>query len=320
MTAQNVPESEVTPPSVYFNRRTFIRGAAAVASVAATGLIYRKLNPRPQNVVETATIAGLDAKPAYAVPKIGDPETSMADIESYNNFYEFTTDKDKVATLARGFKTDGWKVEVGGLCRKPVTLDMDGIGKVSRPEQRIYRMRCVERWSMIIPWVGYSLSKLLDRVEPLSSAKYVAFQTLLDKSRFPGQNGDVLPWPYVEGLRMDEAMHPLTLLASGIYGRELPPQDGAPVRLVVPWKYGYKGIKSIVKITLVAEQPPCTWNIANPPAYGFYSNVNPSVARPWPQERERRIGGPQDIATLLFNGYTDQVGSLYRGMDLAKDY
>jgi sulfoxide reductase catalytic subunit YedY len=211
---------------------------------------------------------------------------------------------------------------VGGLCSKPQKFDLDDLLKISPAEERVYRMRCVERWSMVVPWNGFSLSKLLDRVQPLSSARYVAFQSVLDPEQMPGQKDNVsrLDWPYVEGLRMDEAMHPLAILASGIYGRQLPPQDGAPIRLVTPWKYGFKGIKSIVKITLVGEQPPTTWSKAGPGSYGFYANVNPQVDRPWPQDREQRIGGDGDIPTLMFNGYTEQVARLYSGMDLSVDY
>ena len=204
---------------------------------------------------------------------------------------------------------------------KPGTYDLGDLMRVSRPEQRVYRMRCVEAWSMVIPWAGYSLSKLLDRVEPQSGAKFVAFTTLLDPKMMPGQSTDVLNWPYVEGLRMDEAMHPLTLLTTGLYGRQLPVQDGAPVRIVIPWKYGFKGIKAIVKISLVADMPPTTWNIAGPSEYGFYANVNPEVDHPrWSQATEQRIGEPGRRPTLMFNGYGEQVASLYKGMDLRKDY
>jgi len=212
-------------------------------------------------------------------------------------------------------------VSVEGLVRKPKVYDIDDLLKISPPEERVYRMRCVEGWSMVIPWAGYSLSKLLEQVEPLSDAKYVAFESLNDPKRFPGQQSDVLTWPYVEGLRMDEAMHPLTLLASGLYGRALPPQDGAPIRLVTPWKYGFKGIKSIVKIKLVATQPRTTWSIAAPDEYGFYANVNPLVDHPrWSQATEQRIGESGRRPTLMFNGYAEQVASLYAGMDLRKNY
>ena len=253
--------------------------------------------------------------------RVADTETSLEDITHYNNFYEFSTDKEGVAPAAANFETKGWQVSVEGLVRKPKVFDLDDLLKISPPEERIYRMRCVEAWSMVIPWVGFSLSKLLDLVEPLNDAKYVAFETLLDPKRMPGQRSDVLEWPYVEGLRMDEAMHPLTLLASGLYGRALPPQDGAPIRLVVPWKYGFKGIKSIVKIKLVATQPRTTWSEYAPNEYGFYANVNPHVDHPrWSQATEQRIGESGRRPTLMFNGYAEQVGHLYAGMDLRANF
>src|SRR5581483_5567145 len=238
----------------------------------------------------------------------------------YNNFYEFSTDKEAVAEKAANFKTDGWTVSVEGLCNKPKIFALDDILKIAPPEERVYRMRCVEGWSLVVPWIGFSLSKLLNAIEPLSSAKYVAFETLLDATRMPGQNTDVLNWPYVEGLRMDEAMHPLTLLTSGLYGRALPPQDGAPIRLIIPWKYGFKGIKSIVKIKLVEQQPRTTWSDYAPNEYGFYANVNPHVDHPrWSQATEQRIGEGRR-PTLMFNGYEEQVGHLYAGMDLRKNF
>jgi sulfoxide reductase catalytic subunit YedY len=252
--------------------------------------------------------------------RVDETLTPLASIANYNNFYEFTTDKDGVARAAAGFDTRGWTVEVGGLVARPRVFDLDDLRRLSPPEERIYRMRCVEAWSMVIPWVGYALAKVLAAVEPLGAARYVALETLYDPARMPGQREDVLPWPYVEGLRLDEAMHPLTILATGLYGRELPPQDGAPVRLVVPWKYGFKGIKSIVKITLVAAPPPTTWNRAAPDEYGFFANVNPRVDHPrWSQADELRIGESRR-PTLMFNGYTEQVASLYAGQDLRVDF
>jgi sulfoxide reductase catalytic subunit YedY len=318
---------EVTPPSLYFNRRNFIRAGVLAAGAVATGVVYRKLNPIGVDTgppVQTAKIADVQK---LAVTQTNDtsgftvnePETSLADITHYNNFYEFSTDKEEVARAAANFKTDGWTVSIDGLVNKPKTFALDDILKIAPPEERIYRMRCVEAWSMVIPWVGFSFSKLLATVEPLSSAKYVAFQTLLDPTRMPGQNSDVLDWPYVEGLRMDEAMHPLTLLTSGLYGRALPPQDGAPIRMVIPWKYGFKGIKSIVKISLVSDQPRTSWSSYAPNEYGFYANVNPHVDHPrWSQATEQRIGEPGRRPTLMFNGYEEQVGHLYAGMDLRK--
>jgi sulfoxide reductase catalytic subunit YedY len=244
--------------------------------------------------------------------------TPFATITNYNNFYEFSTDKGGVAPAAQGFVTQPWSVSVDGLVNKPKTFDLNELLKFPL-EERVYRLRCVEGWSMVIPWIGFPLARLLELVEPTSAAKYVAFQTLLDPKRMPNQQTGVLDWPYVEGLRLDEAMHPLTILATGLYGEKLPPQDGAPIRLVVPWKYGFKSIKSVVKITLVANEPPTTWNIQAPGEYGFYSNVNPNVAHPrWSQARERRIGDYRTRETLMFNGYEEQVGHLYAGMDLQK--
>jgi methionine sulfoxide reductase catalytic subunit len=319
-----ISNREVTPADVYFNRRTFIRAGILAASALATGLVYRRLNPVGRGKIDTPVIQGL-VKPTVAQDaagfRVNEPETSLQDITHYNNFYEFSTDKESVAPASAGFDTKGWHVSVEGLVREPKIFDLDDLLKISPPEERIYRMRCVEAWSMVIPWVGFSLSKLLDVVEPLGDAKYVAFQTLLDPKRMPGQRSDVLDWPYVEGLRMDEAMHPLTILASGLYGRALPPQDGAPIRLVVPWKYGFKGIKSIVKIKLVADQPRTTWSEYAPNEYGFYANVNPHVDHPrWSQATEQRIGDFGRRPTLMFNGYEEEVGHLYAGMDLRKNF
>ena len=317
--------SEITPERVYLNRRLFMRGAVLAGSATATALLYRKLNP-PSAVVEARPqIAGLVKPPTDEAMRKGfrtdETLNSLEDITNYNNFYEFDTEKRGVAAAARNFVTRPWAVEVGGLVNKPKTFDIDDLLKLAPQEERIYRLRCVEGWSMVIPWVGFPLDALLKQVEPLSSAKYLAFQTLLDPKRMPNQNTGVLDWPYVEGLRLDEALHPLTILATGIYGQTLPPQDGAPIRLVVPWKYGFKSIKSIVKITLVADQPPTTWNIAGPDEYGFYSNVNPNVDHPrWSQNREHRIGEFGSRPTLMFNGYAEQVGHLYDGMDLRANY
>jgi len=310
-------EKEITPREVYLNRRTFLRAGLLATTVAGTALLYRKLNRVDLNTTEMPSIPGLVTAPHANGLWVDEPMTPRASILHYNNFYEFTTDKDGVAAAAAGFNTAGWQVSVGGLVRKPRVFDMDDLRKISPPEERVYRMRCVEAWSMVIPWAGYSLSKLLAEVEPTSDARYVAFETLHDPARMPGQHTAVLPWPYVEGLRLDEAMHPLTLLATGIYGEDLPPQDGAPVRLVTPWKYGFKGIKSIVKITLTSMQPPTTWNLQAPSEYGFFANVNPHHDHPrWSQATEQRIGESGRRPTLLFNGYADQVASLYAGMDL----
>ncbi len=322
---EKIPDREITDPAVYFNRRAFMRAGIVAASALVTGLVYRRLNHVAAGKIETPLLEGLTQPAGASAAGSGfratDAETSLQDIAHYNNFYEFSTDKEGVAEAAANFQTNGWQVSVQGLAQKPGVFDLDDLLKISPPEERVYRMRCVEAWSMVIPWAGFSLSKLLDRVQPLSGAKYVAFETLLDPKRMPGQQSHVLDWPYVEGLRLDEAMHPLTLLASGIYGRALPPQDGAPIRLVVPWKYGFKGIKSIVKIKLVATQPQTTWSMQAPHEYGFYANVNPNVDHPrWSQATEQRIGESGRRPTLMFNGYAEQVAGLYTGMDLRANF
>jgi sulfoxide reductase catalytic subunit YedY len=322
-TPEKIPATEITPESTYLNRRMFIRAGIVAATALATGTLYRKLNGVSTKAPETAKLEGLVAAQSPSSGKDGfrttEPMTSLQNITHYNNFYEFSTDKSAVADAAARFDTKGWQVTVDGMVQKSKVFELDDLLKLSPPEERVYRMRCVEGWSMVIPWAGFSLSKLLEAVQPLSSAKYVAFQTLKDPQRMPGQKSDVLDWPYIEGLRMDEAMHPLTILASGLYGHALPPQDGAPVRLVIPWKYGFKGIKSIVKITLLETQPPTTWSAYAPKEYGFYANVNPQVDHPrWSQATEQRIGESGRRPTLMFNGYADQVASLYTGMDLRK--
>jgi methionine sulfoxide reductase catalytic subunit len=320
-----IPSSEITPEDVYVNRRLFMRGVVLAGSIAATGLLYRRLNPPAAVTQERPKVGGLVTPPTDEAMRKGfrtdEAVNSLADITNYNNFYEFDTEKRGVASAARNFVTRPWQVAVEGLVNKPKTFDLDDLLKLAPPEERIYRLRCVEGWSMVIPWVGFPLNALLTQVEPLSSARYVAFQTLFDPSRMPNQNTGVLDWPYVEGLRIDEAMHPLAILATGLYGQTLPPQDGAPVRLVVPWKYGFKSIKSIVKITLVEDEPPTTWNIESPNEYGFYSNVNPNVDHPrWSQRYEHRIGEYGSRPTLLFNGYAAQVAHLYDGMDLRANF
>lgn len=323
-------DREVTPPHVYFNRRAFLKAGAVAAAVATTGVVYRRLNRLPPPTPEQQVLAGLEqpttANAAYPPDLVkafrtDEAQTPFQSITHYNNFYEFSTDKDGVAFNVGNFSINGWKVTVEGLVARPTTFDMDDIRKISKPEERVYRMRCVEAWSMVIPWAGYPLAKLLERVQPASAAKYVAFTTLLDPKMMPGQKSDVLQWPYIEGLRMDEAMHPLTLLTTGLYGRELPPQDGAPIRIVIPWKYGFKGIKSIVKISLVADQPPTSWNRYAADEYGFYANVNPNHPHPrWSQATEQRIGESGRRPTLMFNGYGEQVASLYSGMDLDQNF
>lgn len=319
--AEKIKPQEITDQHTYLNRRNFMRAAALAGTATASTLLYRRLNPPPPPPVEREKLAGIaktaDDKNGFST---NEQLTSREAITNYNNFYEFDTSKAGVARAAQGFVTRPWAVSVEGLVNKPRIFDIDELLKFPL-EQRIYRLRCVEGWSMVIPWIGFPLHKLLEKVEPTSQARYVAFQTLLDPKRMPYQNTGVLDWPYVEGLRLDEAMHPLTILATGLYDEQLPPQNGAPVRLVVPWKYGFKSIKSVVKITLVATEPPATWNIQTPHEYGFYSNVNPNVSHPrWSQATERRIGEAGRRDTLLFNGYAEQVAHLYQGMDLVKNF
>ncbi|HXM33703.1 MAG TPA: protein-methionine-sulfoxide reductase catalytic subunit MsrP [Pyrinomonadaceae bacterium] len=321
--ASEIKASEITDKQIYLNRRLFMKGAVLAGTAAATGFLYRQLNPPPAEPPRGQKIE-IAKGTTNALSNPGFPAneklTSLEDITNYNNFYEFSTSKGSVASEAKGFVTKPWSVSVEGLVSKPQTFDLDALLKFPQ-EERVYRLRCVERWSMVIPWIGFPLAKLLEKVEPTSQARYVAFQTLFDPRRMPNQNSGVLDWPYVEGLRLDEAMHPLTILATGLYEQTLPPQDGAPIRLVVPWKYGYKSIKSIVKISLVADQPPTTWGIAAPNEYGFYSNVNPQVDHPrWSQAVEQRIGEFGGRKTLLFNGYAEQVAHLYEGMDLRRYY
>jgi len=318
---EDIKSSEITDKDLYYNRRMFLRGAVLAGGAVATGYIYRFFTSHDEQSQAGEKIADVQTTPQTAVPPINEKPTSYEDFTHYNNFYEFSTDKLEVAGKANKFVTRPWTVAVEGLVQKPQVFDIDDLVKISPPEERIYRHRCVERWSMIVPWVGFPLSKLLDQVQPLSQAKYVAFETLADPKQMPNIRSDVLDWPYVEGLRLDEALHPLTILATGAYGESLPPQNGAPLKLVVPWKYGFKGLKSIVRIKLVEQQPPTTWNIAGPDEYGFYSNVNPNRDHPrWSQKVERRIGefGVRD--TLMFNGYGDQVAQLYAGMDLIKNF
>ena len=314
-------DEQPTPEGIYLDRRSLLlRGGIVAATALATGGLYRLLNGVGGEVTKTNKLDVVGANgDGFRVE--GEEQTSLAAITNYNNFYEFSTDKEAVAKKAAAFDTKNWKIEVGGLVHEPRTFDLDDLRKLAPTEERIYRMRCVEAWSMVIPWAGLPLAKLLAAVKPTSEAKYVAFQTLLDPARMPNQKTSVLPWPYVEGLRLDEAMHPLALLATGLYGHELPPQDGAPVRLVVPWKYGFKGIKSIVKITLTKEMPPSTWNLLAPDEYGFFGNVNPEVDHPrWSQATEQRIGESGRRKTLPFNGYAAQVASLYTGMDLHENH
>lgn len=321
---KNSMSRQITPLDVYVNRRNFLRAGIAAATATSTGLTYRYLNRPGNSAVETRKLAGL-APASAAEPgggySLDEPLTPLVSATNYNNFYEFSTNKEAVAAAAAKFVARPWTVTVDGLVRKPRVFDLDELLRISPPEERIYRMRCVEAWSMVIPWAGFSLSQLLRLVEPTNSARYVAFESLRDPGRMPGQRTRVLDWPYVEGLRLDEAMHPLTLLASGLYGMELPPQNGAPLRLVVPWKYGFKGIKSIVRITLTDKRPKTTWGSVAPDEYGFLANVNPDVPHPrWSQATEQRLGESGRRATLPFNGYAEQVAHLYAGLDLKRNY
>jgi len=315
MSDKTIKSSEITPESVYLNRRNFIRAGLIAGSTAATALTYRFFNPPPANEVVTTSIENV--KPAQTV-SVDDKLNTLEEITNYNNFYEFSTDKSEVARRAGKLLTRPWSVEVSGLVQKARIFNIDELLKFDQ-EERIYRLRCVEAWSMVIPWIGFPLKKLLDQVEPLGSAKYVAFETAYDPERMQSSYSAGIDFPYVEGLRLDEAMHPLTILATGLYGKQMPNQNGAPIRLVVPWKYGFKSIKSIVKITLTESEPPTTWNTYASDWYGFYSNVNPDVNPVrWSQATERRIGEFGRRETLLFNGYADQVAEMYSGMDLKK--
>jgi len=312
--SSDVKSSEITPKSVFMNRRRFIQSAAIA------GLIPGILPRDAMSAGKGKKLEGI-IKSHYSTIQQPTPYDLAT---SYNNFYEFGTSKEMPALLARDFKTKPWTVSVGGEVGKPGLYDFDDLIKPHQLEERIYRFRCVEAWSMIVPWVGIPLADIIKRFEPTSKAKYVAFETLNDPQRMPGQLRRVLQWPYVEGLRMDEAMNPLTLMAVGLYGEELPNQNGAPIRLVVPWKYGFKSIKSIVSIRLAEKMPPTSWNRSAAREYGFYANVNPEVNHPrWSQAKERKLGGSYfspKIETLKFNGYEEEVASLYDGMDLRKFY
>jgi sulfoxide reductase catalytic subunit YedY len=306
--------AEVTPKNLYFNRRNFLRGLSIAGAATLVGERFASILSQPGSIQANSKLATVRSN--YTVDE---KVTSENDVTHYNNFYEFGTDKGDPAKNAQTFRTSPWTVSVEGDVKTPRKFSMDEILKLAPLEERIYRHRCVERWSIVVPWIGYSLSTILKFVEPLPKAKYVAFQTFYDAKQMPHSYNTGLDYPYVEGLRLDEAMHPLALLCVGMYGETLPNQDGAPVRMVIPWKYGYKSIKSIVKIRLQSSEPPTTWNRQAPNEYGFYSNVNPSVDHPrWSQATERRLGEIFMHKTLMFNGYADQVASLYNGMDLKK--
>ncbi|MGB2868676.1 MAG: protein-methionine-sulfoxide reductase catalytic subunit MsrP [Bacteroidota bacterium] len=307
----DILSSEITPEALYRNRREFIRTATVTLVGLAVGSVL------PENLV---------AQDKWPAGKMGPYDTdeepnSFKEVTHYNNFYEFGVDKEDPAEYSGSFVPKPWSVSIEGHVKKPAVVNLEDLIKPYKLEDRIYRMRCVEGWSMVIPWQGFPLADLIKKVEPTSKAKYVAFETVYRPEQMPGQKRSILDWPYVEGLRMDEAMNPLTLMVTGLYGKPLPNTNGAPLRLVVPWKYGFKGIKSIVKVKFVGEQPPTTWNIQAPGEYGFYSNVNPEVDHPrWSQKSERRIGEFFKRKTLMFNGYADQVAHMYAGMDLRKNF
>ncbi len=319
-----ISPSEITPEHIYLSRRELLKsmgiltGGAALLAACNGNPPPMTLEPGPQGDPAADPV---DPSASSNVDELGDPLNTFDDITNYNNYYEFTTDKIDVARLAEGYPISPWEIQVGGLVHNPTTFSLDDLRKFEI-EERIYRMRCVEAWSMVIPWMGFPLSKMLAQVEPKAEAKYVRFETIHDTKGMPGfTKYPFYQWPYVEGLRMDEAMHDLTLISTGLYGKELLPQNGAPARLVVPWKYGFKSIKSIVKIDLVTEMPILLWMNAAPNEYGFYANVNPEVDHPrWSQGTERRIGELGRRETLMFNGYADEVAHLYSGMDLSINF
>ena len=328
-TGIEIPSSEITPQHLYLSRRTFMTGAAAVAGAAVLAACAPKtdltgassVSQLTQPTAEPGTTPTAPAVIPGQTDELGDPLTTFEAITHYNNYYEFSTNKEAVAGRAEDFPTSPWHVTVGGMVRNPGSYDIDSIRSKFEQEERIYRMRCVEGWSMVIPWLGFPLAALLKEAEPTADAKYVRFETLYDPQKMPGQSSPFFEWPYVEGLRLDEAMNDLAILATGLYGQELLPQNGAPIRLVTPWKYGFKGIKAIVKIELVDYEPVSLWMAAASNEYGFYANVNPEVDHPrWSQATERRIGDAGRRPTLMFNGYEEQVASLYAGMDLAENY
>jgi len=315
--AEDIRYSEVTLKSLYLNRRKFLASIGMAGAAAAVGVGTREIISPQRTVLAGNKIDGIKKSSFSTTETI----TPYKDVTHYNNYYEFGTEKDEPAELAKNFKTRPWKVKIDGLVDKKQELDVDTIIKMASPEERIYRHRCVEGWSIVVPWVGFSLSELIKKVNPTSKAKFVEFTTLMDMRQMLGQQRNVLDWPYVEGLRMDEAMNPLALLCFGMYGEELPNQDGAPIRIVVPWKYGFKSAKALVRIRFTEKQPINSWNESAPQEYGFYANVNPNVDHPrWSQAKERRLGEFLKRPTLMFNGYGDQVASMYSGMDLKKQF
>lgn len=314
-----IKPSEITPEYIYLSRRKFMVGLGALATGAVA---LSACGPRNSaSAPTTGADAAEGATASNTTDELGDKLTPFEAVTNFNNYYEFSTDKEAVARLAQDFQPEPWTIEVGGLVNKPKTFGFDDILKAYTQEERIYRLRCVEGWSMVIPWQGFPLASLLKDVEPMSNAKYVRFETIFDPSRLPGQRSGWYSWPYAEGLRLDEAMNDLAILSTGLYGQTLLPQNGAPIRLVVPWKYGFKSIKSIVKIDLVEEMPVSFWMDAAPHEYGFYANVNPDVPHPrWSQASERRIGELGRRKTLPFNGYAEEVAHLYSGMDLRVNF
>jgi len=314
---EEIRSSEITPKWVYMNRRKFLGGASGLTAGTLAARVLTQMEWPPQRVW-AGTKLNVASKSPFST---NEAVTPMDDVTHYNNYYEFGTAKEDPAKNAQKFRTSPWSVKVDGLVEKPRTFSVEELQQLAPLEERIYRHRCVEAWSIVVPWVGYSLDILLKEVVPKPEAKFVAFETYYNTGQMPLARYANLPFPYVEGLRLDEAMHPLALLCFGMYGESLPNQDGAPVRMVLPWKYGFKSIKSLVRIQLVKKEPPATWNLANSHEYGFYSNVNPNVDHPrWSQATERRLGEFRRRPTLMFNGYGDQVASLYAGMDLKKYY
>lgn len=319
-----IKSSEITPEHVYLNRRLFLKamgiaGAGALLAACAPG--SSEIAATPPAGAKVTEMLPADLTASADTDELGDPINTFEEITNYNNYYEFTTDKRDVATLSQDFTTSPWQVEVYGLVNKPKTFGLEDLLKMYPQEERIYRLRCVEAWSMVIPWMGFSLSRLLQEVEPQSKARYVRFESVMRPDEMPGQKTNFYPWPYQEGLQLDEAMNELTILATGLYGNPLPPQNGAPLRLVVPWKYGFKSIKGIVKIELTEFEPNTLWSTIAPDEYGFYANVNPSVSHPrWSQASERRIGEGGRRPTLMFNGYAEQVAHLYDDINLQEFY
>ncbi len=321
-----VPSSEITPYNLYLSRREFLKAAGILSGTAFLAACGVKLTTASGSGTTAPSLAPTQGTPlpdnaqGQTTDELGDPLNTFNEITNYNNYYEFSTNKEAVNSLSQNFKSTPWAVEVGGLVQNPKTFALEDLLKFEQKE-RIYRLRCVEAWSMVIPWTGFELASLLNVVQPMTSAKYVHFVTLMDKDQMPGEGAPFYPWPYSEGLRLDEAMQRLTILATGLYGKPLPNPDGAPIRLVVPWKYGFKSIKAIVKIELTEQRPETMWNTIAPNEYGFYSNVNPQVDHPrWSQASERRIGEFNRRPTLMFNGYSDEVANLYAGMDLRVNY